>query len=155
MISFAGYTKLFWCKQGDKPGYVVNVHLSSSAVAGRVKRPTWNSRAGLRFVSVLLRMGFTCALSVTRQAVVSYTALPPLPAMPAVYFCCTVPGVASARRYLAFLPCEARTFLSRRLSAPRQRPFVLLRILCFFIIIESFGIVKVNFYKVLILLYHA
>ena len=29
--------------------------------------------------SVLLRMGFTCALSGTRKAVVSYTAIPPLP----------------------------------------------------------------------------
>ena len=36
-------------------------------------------RAALRFVSVLLRMGFTCALPVTSEAVVSYTALPPLP----------------------------------------------------------------------------
>ena len=27
-------------KQGGKPGYVVNVHLSGSAVAGRLKRPT-------------------------------------------------------------------------------------------------------------------
>ena len=31
------------------------------------------------FVSVLLRMGFTCALPVTSEAVVSYTAFPPLP----------------------------------------------------------------------------
>ena len=33
-----------------------------------------------RFCSVLLRMGFTYAPSVTREAVVSYTALPTLPA---------------------------------------------------------------------------
>ena len=32
-----------------------------------------------RFCSVLLRMGFTYAPPVTRKAVVSYTALPPLP----------------------------------------------------------------------------
>ena len=32
----------------------------------------------MAFVSVLLRMGFTCALRVTEQAVVSYTAFPPL-----------------------------------------------------------------------------
>ena len=31
---------------------------------------------------VLLRMGFTCAPSVTRRAVVSYTAFPPLPGFP-------------------------------------------------------------------------
>ena len=59
-----------------------------------------------RFVSVLLRMGFTYALSVTSQAVVSYTALPPLPVKPAVHFCCTFPGVTSARRYLASCPVK-------------------------------------------------
>ena len=63
---------------------------------------------------VLLRMGFTCAPPVTRRAVVSYTALPPLPfpVRPgkAVHFCCTVPGVASARRYLA--PCPVKPGLS-------------------------------------------
>lgn len=67
-----------------------------------------------RFCSVLLRMGFTYAPSVTREAVVSYTALPPLPfpVRPgkAVHFCCTVPGVASARRYLA--PCPVKPGLS-------------------------------------------
>ena len=30
----------FMCKQNDKPGYVVNDHLSSTAVASRIKRPT-------------------------------------------------------------------------------------------------------------------
>ena len=59
------------------------------------------------FYSVLLRMGFTCALSVTRKAVVSYTALPPLPEfIPAVHFCCTVLGVTSTRRYLASCPVK-------------------------------------------------
>jgi len=28
-------------KQDDKPGYVVNDHLSSTAVAGSIQRPTW------------------------------------------------------------------------------------------------------------------
>ena len=56
--------------------------------------------------SVLLRMGFTCALSVTRKAVVSYTALPPLPAKLAVHFCCTFLGVASTGRYPASCPVE-------------------------------------------------
>ena len=31
---------LFGDKQNDKPGYVENNHLSSPAVAGRLKRPT-------------------------------------------------------------------------------------------------------------------
>ena len=59
------------------------------------------------FVSVLLRMGFTCALSVTSEAVVSYTALPPLPGIyRAVYFCCTILRVASTGRYPASCPVK-------------------------------------------------
>ncbi len=59
-----------------------------------------------RFYSVLLRMGFTYALPVTREAVVSYTALPPLPLNVAVYFCCTILGVASTGRYPASCPVK-------------------------------------------------
>jgi hypothetical protein len=58
------------------------------------------------FDSVLLRMGFTYARSVASAAVVSYTALPPLPVLQAVYFCCTIPGVASAGRYPASCPAK-------------------------------------------------
>ena len=46
--------------------------------AGSSNQPV-TGRAALRHVSVLLRMGFTCARPVTVPAVVSYTALPPLP----------------------------------------------------------------------------
>ena len=60
-----------------------------------------------RFCSVLLRMGFTYALLVTKKAVVSYTALPTLPGhVPAVYFCCTFLGVASTGRYPASCPVK-------------------------------------------------
>ena len=60
-----------------------------------------------RFCSVLLRMGFTYAPSVTREAVVSYTALPPLPGIyRAVYFCCTILRVASTGRYPASCPVK-------------------------------------------------
>ena len=59
-------------------------------------------------------MGFTYALFVTNQAVVSYTAIPPLPMSEfaeqildwAVYFCCTFLRVASTRRYLASCPMK-------------------------------------------------
>ena len=46
---------------------------------------------------------------------------------PAVYFCCTVPGVTSARRYLA--PCPVKPGLSSPAAfrLMRQRPFVLLK----------------------------
>ena len=39
------------------------------------------------------------------------------PYLAAVYLCCTCPGVTPGRRYLLSLPCEARTFLIRGLSA--------------------------------------
>ena len=66
-------------------------------------------------------MGFTCALAVTREAVVSYTAFPPLPGQMhmdnrhlccphasarAVYFCCTGLGVTSTGRYPASCPVK-------------------------------------------------
>ena len=66
----------------------------------------------IAFVLVLLRMGFTCAPVVTNRAVVSYTALPPLPKekqnvfLLAVYFCCTGLGVASTGRYPASCPMK-------------------------------------------------
>ena len=59
------------------------------------------------FCSVLLRMEFTCARSVTTTAVVSYTAFPPLPSIKkAVYFCCTGLGVTSTGRYPASCPLK-------------------------------------------------
>ena len=63
--------------------------------------------------SVLLRMGFTCALSVTRQAVVSYTAFPPLPGEPGGLFLLHWPWSHLHRTLSGILPCEARTFLTR------------------------------------------
>ena len=94
-------------EQNDKPGYVVewpSIHFCRR----RQTLATYPKADGppYAFCSVLLRMGFTYALSVTSQAVVSYTAFPPLPDEPAVYFCCTVSGVASARRYLASCPVK-------------------------------------------------
>ena len=58
----------------------------------------------------------------------SYLAFPALPRIgAAVYLCCTVPGVASARRYLA--PCPVKPGLSSPAAfrLMRQRPFVLLK----------------------------
>ena len=102
-------------KRDDKPGYVADGHLSRPAVASRLKQPTWNWRAAICSCAVLLRMGFTYAPSVAGRAVVSYTALPPLPQIrsrwrgvisAAVHFCCTVPGVTSAGRYPASCPVK-------------------------------------------------
>ena len=82
------------------------------------------SRPGqpVAFCLVLLRMGFTYALPVTGQAVVSYTALPTLPEkvlrwaklFPAVHFCCTVLGVASTGCYPASYPVKPGLSSSKR-----------------------------------------
>ena len=66
-------------EQNDKPGYVVewpSIHFCRR----RQTLATYPKADGppYAFCSVLLRMGFTYALSVTSQAVVSYAAFPPL-----------------------------------------------------------------------------
>ena len=69
--------------------------------------PESTTGSRIAFVSVLLRMEFTCARSVTTTAVVSYTAFPPLPSIKkAVYFCCTGLGVTSTGRYPASCPLK-------------------------------------------------
>ena len=75
--------------------------------AGSSNQPV-TGRAALRHVSVLLRMGFTCARPVTVPAVVSYTALPPLP----------TPSLAARRfrRYSHSASLHARTWLRHILS---------------------------------------
>lgn len=69
---------------------------------------------GRRIVScfVLLRMGFTQPPHVTVGAVVSYTAIPPLPVKPAVSFLLHWPSGHPDRTLSGTLPCGARTFLT-------------------------------------------
>ena len=69
------------------------------------------------FAPVLLRMGFTCAPAVASGAVVSYTALPPLPSSDGGSFLLHCPWSRLRRTLSGILPCEARTFLTWRLSA--------------------------------------
>ena len=92
-------------------------------------------------------MGFTYAPPVTRKAVVSYTALPPLPdfnrvkirsclrslrrtchvtSSVAVYFCCTFLGVASTGRYPAFCPMKPGLSSPAAFRHLQPRSFVLL-----------------------------
>ena len=77
------------------------------------------------FYSVLLRMGFTYAPSVTREAVVSYTALPPLPHMWR-YISVALSLESPPPDVIRHPALEARTFLTP-LSGPRS--FGLLKIL--------------------------
>ena len=59
-------------------------------------------------LAVLLQMGFTYAPPVTGRAVVSYTAISPLPACEGrrYTFCCTFLGVTSTGRYPASCPVK-------------------------------------------------
>ena len=70
----------------------------------------------IAFCSVLLRMGFTCARPVTRSAVVSYTAFPPLPAYAGGISLLHYPWSRLRRTLSGILPYEARTFLTWPLS---------------------------------------
>ena len=80
------------------------------------------SRPGkpVAFCLVLLRMGFTCAPPVARRAVVSYSAFPPLPhGIPfpgnrGRYISVALALESPPRTLSGILPCEARTFLTRR-----------------------------------------
>ena len=62
-------------------------------------------RATVCFLFGLASDGVYTAFSVTRQAVVSYTAFSPLPLW-AVIFCCTFLGVTSTGRYPASCPMK-------------------------------------------------
>ena len=62
--------------------------------------------------------GVYTAFPVTREAVVSYTAIPPLPAMRAVSFLLHFPWGRPHRTLSGTLPCEARTFLTLRRDHP-------------------------------------
>ncbi len=70
----------FLNEQNYKPGYVVNDHLSRTAVTNSLKRPTWE-RAGQTHGPLfgLASDGVYMATDVTTSTVVSYTAFPPLP----------------------------------------------------------------------------
>ena len=101
------------------------------AVAGRLKRPTWRRDGQPHCLLFGLASDVVYMASpVTRGSVVSYTAFSPLPLHPygsrggisLLHF----PWGHPRRTLSGTLPCEARTFLSRHLSARRPRPYVLL-----------------------------
>ena len=132
MQSIALNVKCF--EQDDKPGYVVEWP-SIELCRRRQNQATYPEADGPPYAScsVLLRMGFTCALSVTSQAVVSYTALPPLPTgtkcLSGGIFLLHCPWSRLHQTLSGILPCEARTFLTCSLSVLQPRPFVLLKTL--------------------------
>ena len=85
---------------------VIIIYLVASSPIHSSVLPKSTTGSRIALCLVLLRMGFTWTIAVTGNAVVSYTAFPPLPVKQAVYFCCTILGVTSTRRYLASCPAK-------------------------------------------------
>ena len=103
---------------------IIYLGLPSPVISSDPPESTTGSR--IAFFSVLLRMGFTYALLVTKEAVVSYTALPTLPTEPAVYFCCTILRVASTGRYPASCPMKPGLSSPAAFRHMQLRSFILL-----------------------------
>ena len=106
---------VFWFKRktGDKPGYVVDDHLSSCAVTGTVEQPTRTvlSRETTDGPPICpVRSCFGWGLHVPRMLPPGRWSLtPPLHPYrpwPAVLFCCTFLGVSSTGRYPASCPLK-------------------------------------------------
>ena len=93
------------------------IYLDLLLPAGSSDLPESTTGRRIAFCSVLLRMGFTSALSVTRKAVSSYLTVSPLPAGAGGYFLLHWPGSHLHRTLSGILPYEARTFLTCSLSA--------------------------------------
>ena len=108
-----------------KPGSVLTVIYLGVPLPIRSSHLLGDSRASLASSAVLLRIEFTAMDTFTRHRVRSYRTFPPLPEganrPPAVSLCCTFPQIALGGRYPLSLPCGARTFLMRGLSALRPR----------------------------------
>ena len=86
-VCLHAFTPKWNYKQVCKPGYVplsqgqsvMIIYLVLLLPTASSDPPESTTGRRIAFYSVLLRMGFTYALYVTVQAVVSYTAFPPLP----------------------------------------------------------------------------
>ena len=105
-----------------KPGSVLNDDLSRLHVAMQLQPPPGTRRARIVPIWALLLVGFTEPRKSPSALVRSYRTFPPFPILlRVVYFCCTFPQIALGGRYPLSLPCGARTFLMRGLSALRPR----------------------------------
>ena len=108
-----------------KPGSVIDSHLSRRTVAGALQPPSRKQPGKPCFLCGVAPdrvysngrfHAIGCALTAPFHPCWRQLTLPP-----AVYFCCTFPQIALGGRYPLSLPCGARTFLMRGLSALRPR----------------------------------
>lgn len=118
-------------KPDCKPGYVSDDHLSRTYVAICLKRPTWNWRAAYVPSRPCFGWGLQCGTCYQIPGGLLHRLFTLTGICRRLSLCCAFPGVASAGRYPASLPCEARTFLSRmnrQRSSVRLSGFQLYRI---------------------------
>ena len=111
----------------------LNGHLSRPAVAGRLKQPT-REQTGRLMLSVrsCFEWGLHGPLLLPGER---WSLTPPfhpytyasVRRADAVYFCCTFPGVASARRYLASCPVKPGLSSPAAFRLLQQRPSVWLK----------------------------
>ena len=104
-----------------KPGSVLSNHLSRHTVTSMLQRPTSWAATGSRHADTphLVRSWSCSGWGLhTRYVTIAGSELLPhyfnlttALSVSAECFCCTFPTVTCARRYLASLPCGARTFL--------------------------------------------
>ena len=111
---------LFLCEPDYKPGYVESDHLSRIYVTIDLKQPTWDAAGNCIIPRIprrdslfgLASDGVYRACSVTKTAVSSYLAFPPLPYEYGGLFLLHWPGSRLHRTLSGILPYEARTFLT-------------------------------------------
>ena len=121
-ITLAG-GKMVSCPTYAEDGFQVRAENIERATSSRTTGPVVNRRYTIQVLStVLLRIEFTASDSLQpmgellpRLSILTRRWMPQHP-MPAVYFCCTFPEVASGGRYPLSLPYGARTFLMTELS---------------------------------------
>ena len=106
-------------EQACKPSSVLDSHLSRPYISARLKPLTKIRRASAplkhrdTFVSVLHRVGFTGPVSrLTAGELLPRLSILTAEKSAAVYFCCTILGVASTGSYPA--PCSAELGLSSK-----------------------------------------
>ena len=95
------------CEQSDKPGYVVNDHLSRPDVATRIKQPTRKQDGPpCCFLFGLASDGVYMCPRCYQQGGSLLHCPSTLTSKEAVHFCCTILGVASTGRYPASCPVK-------------------------------------------------
>ena len=111
-------SSLFVYKQNDKPGYVVNNHLSRPAVASRLKRPTWkrDGQPQCFLFGLALNGVYMCPLCYQKGGSLLHCPSTLTGEIPGGTFLLHCPWSHLHQTLSGILPCKARTFLTWPLS---------------------------------------